>query len=94
VEADCNSACRLLHNIGRADGQNQIGGIVPDNRGAKLLALLQNQPVSADLFCNVIVVSAGDDIMPFSDFLFKRGGLGAIVGQRIIPEWKMHRRFD
>src|SRR5262245_22540749 len=44
-------------------------------------------------FCNVIVVSADDDIMPFSDFLFERSGLGAIVSQGIVPKRQMHWRF-
>jgi len=38
----------------------------------------------SETFSDVIVVSAGDDVMPLGDFLFERSGLGAILGQRIV----------
>jgi hypothetical protein len=47
----------------------------------------------SETFSDVIVVSAGDDVMPLGDFLFERSGLSAIVSQRIVPKRQMYWRF-
>ena len=41
---------------------------------------------------HVVMVGAGDDVVPFGDFLFEGLGLLAIMLQRVVTQGKVHRR--